>query len=295
MSGDEIVILLNEPAGYGIDRDHLERITRLAYTQLGLEIVLFASGTVDSLDQLPIVSKQCQRCQAHQPWAEQQRIFIWEDIQASFSGVTPDTRAYENQIFASINDNSQLNLSIIRRIFDAFQENGASFSELKRRCLRILTVAKFLENGYQLDFDPEDRINTVRTASKLYSEMESVLQSLNLSVEKAAVPSIQDKVLAYVHDHFHENISLEQLAAKLFLSPSYLGRVLRTDLGMPFHEWLNRYRINRACELLKNRNLKTSEIALMVGFSSYKYFSQIFAQHIGCSTREYRNRLIGSV
>lgn len=87
-----------------------------------------------------------------------------------------------------------------------------------------------------------------------------------------------------------EDITLQSLSKIVFASPNYLGRVFFNDVGCRLSDWLNRYRVERAKELLSDSDKKTYEIAEEVGFSGYKYFSVCFLKYAGCSARDYKNK-----
>lgn len=96
------------------------------------------------------------------------------------------------------------------------------------------------------------------------------------------------KTIAYLKEHYQEEINLQTLAKKLFISPNYLGRIFREEMGCKFSDWLNHYRVDRAKELIRDTSMRTTDIAEAVGFGNYKYFSVCFAKYAGCSLRDYR-------
>lgn len=98
------------------------------------------------------------------------------------------------------------------------------------------------------------------------------------------------KTIAYLKAHYREEITLQTLAKKLFISPNYLGRIFREEMGCKFSDWLNHYRIDCAMELIKTTQMRTTDIAEEVGFGNYKYFSVCFAKYAGCSLRDFRTQ-----
>jgi two-component system response regulator YesN len=95
-------------------------------------------------------------------------------------------------------------------------------------------------------------------------------------------------VLEYIQDNYNQDISLADVAEKIFISPSYLSRIFRKKTGCSFKEWINRLRIEKAKEMLMQTKLKHYEIAEKVGYCDYKHFSEYFHKYCGCSAREYR-------
>lgn len=95
-------------------------------------------------------------------------------------------------------------------------------------------------------------------------------------------------VLHYINNHYSENITLARAASILSFSPNYFVRFFKKYMGMPFHAYLNRYRINIAVSELMNSEHRISEIAESVGFKDVKTFNRLFKQTTGQSPREFR-------
>ena len=93
---------------------------------------------------------------------------------------------------------------------------------------------------------------------------------------------------AYVERHFAEKVALHDLARAAAVSPSYLIRLFKRQLETTPHDYLLRYRISRAKELLAETTLTSAAIAERVGFASESNFSYRFKQMTGQGPRAYR-------
>jgi two-component system response regulator YesN len=71
----------------------------------------------------------------------------------------------------------------------------------------------------------------------------------------------------------------------------YLNSKFKEETNYTFNDFLNRYRILKAVELLKEGDLLIYEIAEQVGFQDYKYFSQVFKKYIGQPPTEFLNSM----
>jgi len=101
------------------------------------------------------------------------------------------------------------------------------------------------------------------------------------------------KAIQYIKQHYTENISLQTVADHVGLSSSYLSSLFRKELQISFIDYLNRYRIERAKELLTEGRHKPSDVAVMVGFSpEYTYFSKVFKKITGLNPNEYRRQML---
>lgn len=98
------------------------------------------------------------------------------------------------------------------------------------------------------------------------------------------------QAMAYIHEHYAEAISRDDLARHLGMSGDYLTECFRTEVGMTPITYLNRYRINQAQALLADRERSVTEIAMLVGFSDSGYFSRVFRRQVGVSPDAYRRK-----
>ena len=97
--------------------------------------------------------------------------------------------------------------------------------------------------------------------------------------------------LALIDQNYDDiNFDMGALSSKLHVSSGYLGRMLKQQTGMTFHEYLSKTRIRIAVGLLSDTHLKIFEIADKVGYSTQHYFCTAFKRIMGVSPSEYRNK-----
>jgi AraC-like DNA-binding protein len=96
------------------------------------------------------------------------------------------------------------------------------------------------------------------------------------------------RAMAYMHEHYGEPISRQDVASYVGLSERHLTRCFRREAGVPPMTYLNRYRVRRAKALLERGDRTVTEVAMEVGFSSGSYFSRVFGQEVGVSPSAYQ-------
>ena len=96
------------------------------------------------------------------------------------------------------------------------------------------------------------------------------------------------KAISYIRMHYAENISLEEIADMLDLTPEYLSALFNREVGVNFTAFLRDFRLSHAKRLLKGTDKKVYEIAQEVGYSDSKYFNRVFKENVGVSPREFR-------
>lgn len=97
------------------------------------------------------------------------------------------------------------------------------------------------------------------------------------------------KALQYIHTHFKEDISLEEIAAVMNVSVIYASQLFKKEVGENYTSYLTSYRMKKAVELLQSSEYKIYEISEMVGYQSTTYFCRTFKKLMGRSPTEYEN------
>ncbi len=115
------------------------------------------------------------------------------------------------------------------------------------------------------------------------------IQPFCISEDSHDKTTIIKRALLLIQQNYAEDIGLEWLASRLFVSTSYLSRLFSEEMGQPLTSYLNTYRVEQAKKLIRTSNLKLYEIAQRVGFSSPIVFSTIFKRFTGVTPTAYKN------
>jgi len=98
----------------------------------------------------------------------------------------------------------------------------------------------------------------------------------------------------YLVQNHDRGISVADAASYVFLSQGYFTRAFRDEIGISPMGFLMQVRVNHACKLLAQRDIKVSGVALQVGFSSPQRFNVAFRKHMGMTPMQYRQMVLGS-
>ena len=101
------------------------------------------------------------------------------------------------------------------------------------------------------------------------------------------------KILSYVNDNYARPITTSELADITGLSPDYMARKFKQALNMSPAEYVRRFRIARAMELLCTTDTPVAEVAQQTGFSDISLFSRVFKQAVGLPPAAYRKNITG--
>lgn len=107
---------------------------------------------------------------------------------------------------------------------------------------------------------------------------------------KKVASSYTEQCKDYIFHHYHQKIRLENVAYAMGISQGHLSRVFQKDTGMSIQEYIQRFRVERAANLLKYSEAGFTEISDYVGFYSQSHFGTVFKKYMGLSPKQYRDR-----
>ena len=135
-----------------------------------------------------------------------------------------------------------------------------------------------------------------KTLSRLRNELEpaasetseDTMENATITDLSTAGTSLFKKILAYIQEHYTEELSLTSLAEMYNISSSRLSTLIKKELGLSFSEYITARRMQKAKELLKDDSRSIEEIANAVGYHDYFYFTKVFKKTQGISPSKYR-------
>lgn len=99
-----------------------------------------------------------------------------------------------------------------------------------------------------------------------------------------------DGVAAFIEDNYADDLRRNMLAEKVCMNKYKFSKIFNERFGQSIKSYLNRIRVKKAAELLRNRDLSIGDIAFSVGFESVEHFNRVFKEIYGISPRAYRTR-----
>lgn len=97
------------------------------------------------------------------------------------------------------------------------------------------------------------------------------------------------QMIRYFNEHYHEKISLDQIAKNMYLSTFYISKIFKAETGDTPINYLIELRMEKARELMEaSPDLSIQTIASMVGYEDAYHFSKLFKKHFGTAPSKYR-------
>ena len=164
-----------------------------------------------------------------------------------------------------------------------FVLTGTEKAEISLLAERI--VSEMSDNRYSKDLMIQTL--TVELMINLSRAMRNEWEE-NIRVKTGKAKELVAIARQYMDDNFDQGITVAQAAQYVFLSQGYFTRAFRDETGMSPMNYLMKKRIERACLLLENNEIKVSAISLQSGFSSPQRFNVAFRKLMGMTPMEYR-------
>jgi len=151
-----------------------------------------------------------------------------------------------------------------------------------------------LEQAYRLsDFYilQLDSCTSIQAISKLHDNMALDFTGKMLVLKNRNIISKSITLCSeFIYNHINERITIDDLAGYTNLSPSYLSRLFKKELGISISDYIRQKKIEKAQNLLKYSDFTLIEIANYLAFSSQSHFIQIFKKIVGLTPKKYRDR-----
>ena len=180
---------------------------------------------------------------------------------------------------------------------DGFQVLNHLRSNVKTALIPVIIIT-----GKILSYDDIKRLDAPKVMLQtkgVLSELESVASIQRMLIASSALPQptsmLVKQASAFIQQNYTRSFSLDELSKKIGVSKSYLSRIFKTDTGISLWDYLNRYRIQKAKELLLLTDESITSIAADVGFEDVGYFGRVFREITGCSPRAFRQHATSSI
>ncbi|TXK84415.1 response regulator transcription factor [Paenibacillus sp. N3.4] len=299
MDGDIVLLASMDDPEQG--RQELTSLLQKLQTDLHHQPLRISIGSVEPLHE-----------QAAQSYASAKKIqeYFW---------IYPELQVIDYHELSMNTDNQKVDFSIIdwpayaKLIIAKDQENLREHiqSDFKRiQGLPGITPHDFQNIALEMVIHFKLEIKAIRHTEELdayHHAFRQIRSAVTLEELEAAILEIADttigflisdvrspivqQVLKYIQQSYAEELSLKMLGAHYHIHPVYLGQLFHKEMNETFTEYINRYRIEKAKELLKTTHSKVHVIAKEVGYWELGYFYKQFKKYVGISPTDYRGLL----
>lgn len=222
---------------------------------------------------------------------------FYSDLPAFVPGLDNKTaKRHEQQFFEHIRSGQweEINKSVIN-IIDRYEQEGIDFLQLQERMMKLLWIISRVLS--EIGVEPDMPVYSFKATDFRQIRAESIhlLERLRQSYEEhnaALEADTIQQIKQYIIDHSHEDISLEAIGREVGLSPIYISKIFKEQLGVNYINFLTDCRIEKAKKLMRDPEKSLKEITFEVGYHDPNYFSKVFKKICHTSPTEYRKKLL---
>ncbi|MDO4276492.1 MAG: response regulator [Eubacteriales bacterium] len=273
-------------------RNFYERLTRNIFNFFNKNTYLFLSGMFKSLGEVAHVFQKTKSLSAYAFYFEKSGIFFTENLRPGcdtcprLKMITESTftekwfadseKQIQNFFFSAgknLVDVAQVKAEVVK-YFYALEECLCSYCGTEK--------GEFSCGGYT-SIDAFD--SALRLQEWLLGLLDEVKEKLPVSGEQAR------RIEEYIRQHYQEELSLDKVSAVFHMSMPYFCQYFKKSMGVNFVTYLNRFRIQKAKELLRNPGLSTEQVAASIGIDNPNYFVRLFKKMTGQTVGTYRKSL----
>ena len=162
---------------------------------------------------------------------------------------------------------------------------------IKRELSRIkIDLSKVFIDVFQEIYSIESKNSIDDVWKSVRDFIEKVLGFIE-HTEKTSSKQVVQEIMLYIEQNYTSgDISLNEIAERIYLTPNYISMLIKQETGENFSDMVVRKRMEKAKEFLYDVTLRTYEIAEKVGYSDPNYFSRTFKKVIGMSPGDFRNK-----
>ncbi|HZG74228.1 MAG TPA: response regulator [Paenibacillus sp.] len=227
------------------------------------------------------------------------RYRLYEDVPsqgAAFAPIGADGRRRERELLDQIRlgqwDAVQASLL---ELLAAYEHQGANLVQTQQRMLELLWLASRTLNDLGVEADAPFYTFQAQDYRQLRAETSGMLETMKRAYAERysrLEPDTIHRIKQFIEEHSHEDISLEAIGKRVGLSPFYISKMFKEQLGVNYIDFLTECRIEKAKRLMADPEKSMKEIAFEVGYHDPNYFSKVFKKTSDLSPTDYRKRLL---
>lgn len=276
-------------------RDIISRLNvEIAYSY-GIEVKIGAGDVVDSIYSL---SDSYQQAKAVIRYIETSgnKVCLYSEI-LKLEDVYYYPREFDEKIYNYVVVGKvEEAKDIIRKIYkDNFEDNIRMLSVRAIEIIKSRLMDCVISMSDKYDISIDNILSQLRQEQNVKSYFDIVYDTVTLIAEEISnkKKTVQNhsalKIMSYINENYCDNtLSMKQISQTFGFHENYVSNLFKAEYGENISVVIEKLRIEKACDLIKNTDMKIADIAEMVGYTSDKSFRRAFKKIIGVSPVEYR-------
>ncbi|MDL4839827.1 response regulator [Aquibacillus rhizosphaerae] len=221
---------------------------------------------------------------------------FYNDLPTLVSGFDEQTsKQYEQQFFEEIRSGNWEEISTtVTSLINRSEQEGTNLLHTQQHLMELFWLVSQLLNemGAELEspiypFQSTDYRQLRAETSHLLEKLKQSYEERHARLEADTIEQIKQHII----EHAHQDISLDAIGRVVGLSPIYISKIFKEQLGVNYINFLTECRIEKAKKLMRDPEKSLKEITFEVGYHDPNYFSKVFKKMCQVSPTEYRKNI----
>jgi AraC-like DNA-binding protein len=219
------------------------------------------------------------------PYANVRQMYL-RDEPALVAAIREDDRAVArailNRVLAAIYHQAGSRIDLIKSFF---------MELVVTMCRTAVEAGGESEQLYGTNFASLSQLANINSEEELAPWLHEMLERIMDSIRRhrrQTHPVQISEALQFISEHYQENISRDDVARAVHISPSHLSRMIMAHVGRSYTDLLSQMRVDRAKQLLARTDKPLVLIAFETGFKDQSYFTKVFRRYTRKTPRQYR-------
>lgn len=188
-----------------------------------------------------------------------------------------------SEVFQTILADDSISLQTAKcLIFDIVATMMKTIDEINTAC----------KTNIMEELNPAERLLRCKTVQDMQTQMMYILREVCQYIQnrkKSHNYRLRDDVLQYIQDHYNDpNMSISGIAGHFGISMTYLSKFFKEQTGENLLDCINRYRLEKAKQLLKQSHSNIGKVAVMVGFYNSNALIRVFKKYEGITPGKFK-------
>lgn len=312
VGGDRILALLSVPQGALTARDQgrtwvsglAEKIRNRVNSECGLQISIGISRYSSSAEGLHKAYQESKQALGYKFMLGPNQIVHIDDVDLRDKDGQPYSLDLEKQLAEAVRlGNVDKVPAALKSLLDkCFLGGRLEANRARTRAAELIAVvtraaaeggapqADLGEHSYEC-LQKALAAHTMQELTEVLSTGIAGMTALITGLRNVRNQRLVSRAIEYINSHYQDQVTLEDLARQVYLSPFYFSHIFKEEIGQTFIEYLTQVRIEEAKKRLRDSMVAVSIIAEQVGYNDVNYFSRVFKKVVGLTPTQYREKL----
>ena len=282
------------------NKEELDRLSKDLYDMIDpvakSKYIMAITNITQDITALPRRSKQLDELISNAEFYESYNKMISRDsvVKLTSKNVQSLINEYYPRFVSSLLENDRLGIEMSTdRFFTQIEFTGTdtAIDAIRRLLDRIIEEEAFsgkIDPEYKVIFDQNKTFKDIKKSFCTTLIKAASFYEQQINPEKKLCESVAQLLTA----NYNKDIDMLSIASRFSVSYSYLSRIFKNHMLMTLTDYLNKYRIDKSCELLSDNTEKLETIAIKVGYNNVQSFQRFFKKYKGTTPTLYRKSVL---